>query len=120
MSEEAWFPEPFGPIYERPPGAPCPDCECCTLRLCQVAASKDILCAHQSDDPQTVAGCPCSATAAARARTRTMQPDDEPEPGAAHKLTSQPAGDKTHRQYDQQTFIGDVHVSPLFAGFDGS
>ena len=73
MSDEAWFPEPFGPVYERPPGAPCPDCDCCTLRLCQIAASKDILCAHQSDDPQTVAGCPRSATAAARARTRAMQ-----------------------------------------------
>ncbi len=73
MSDEAWFPEPFGPIYEGPPGAPCPDCECCTPRLCQIAASKDTPCAHQSDDPQAVSGCPCSATAAARARTRVMR-----------------------------------------------
>jgi hypothetical protein len=59
---EAWFSEPFGPIYERPPGVPCPECECCTLRLCQVAARKDTPCAHQSDDPQAVAGCPCAST----------------------------------------------------------
>jgi hypothetical protein len=77
MSDEGWFPEPFGPIYEKPPGAPCPDCECCTLRLCQIAASKDTPCSHQSDDPGTVTGCPCSATAAARARTRTTHEDDE-------------------------------------------
>ena len=81
MSDEGWFPEPFGPIYERPPGAPCPDCECCTLRLCQIAAGKDILCSHQSDDPQAVSGCPCSATAVARARTRTMREDDDDEGG---------------------------------------
>jgi hypothetical protein len=77
MSDEGWFPEPFGPIYERPPGAPCPDRECCTLRLCQIAASKDTPCSPQSDDPGTVTGCPCSATAAARARTRTTHEDDE-------------------------------------------
>ena len=80
MSDESWFPEPFGPIYERPPGVPCPECECCTLRLCHIAASKDIPCSHQSDDPQAVSGCPCSATAPARARTRTMhdpEVDDE-------------------------------------------
>jgi hypothetical protein len=73
MSDETWFPEPFGPIYERPSGAPCPDCECCTLRLCQLAAGNDLPCSRQSDDSQTVAGCPCSATAAARAATRTSQ-----------------------------------------------
>jgi hypothetical protein len=71
-NDEAWFPEPFGPVYERPPGAPCPECGCCTLRLCQTAAGKDTPCAHQSGDPQAVAGCPCAATAAARARTRVM------------------------------------------------
>jgi len=80
VSGESWFPEPFGPIYERPPGEPCPECECCTLRLCLIAASKDTLCSHRSDDPQTVAGCPCSVTAVARARTRTMlEGDDEPD-----------------------------------------
>jgi hypothetical protein len=65
VSGEAWFPEPFGPVYEMPPGAPCPDCGCCTLRLCQIAAGRDVRCSHLSGDPQTVAGCPCSATAAA-------------------------------------------------------
>ena len=70
--DEAPFPEPFGPVYERPPGAPCPGCECCTLRLCQAAPDKAAPCSYLSDDPQGVADCPCSATAAARARTRAV------------------------------------------------
>ena len=73
MSDEAWFPEPFGPVYERPPGAPCLGCECCVLRLCQVAASKDTPCMYQSDDPRRVSGCPCTTTAAARRQTRMAQ-----------------------------------------------
>ena len=75
-SDEGWFPEPFGPVYERPPGAPCPDCPCCTSRLCEKAAGKDMPCSYESDDPQGVAGCPCTDTAAARIRTRTMREED--------------------------------------------
>jgi hypothetical protein len=41
---------------------------------------------------------------------------DEPEPGAPHKLTGQPAGHETHQQDNQQTFIGNVHVR-LLLGF---
>ena len=73
--DEAWFPEPFGPLYELPPGAPCPECPCCTLRLCQAAAAKDTPCSHQSDDPQAVSGCPCTATVVARVRARVMLED---------------------------------------------
>lgn len=68
--DEAPFPEPFGTLYVRPPGAPCPDCDCCTLRLCQLAASKDGPCSHHSDDPQAVSGCPCTVSAERRARVR--------------------------------------------------
>lgn len=78
--EEPWFPEPFGPVYERPPGAPCPGCGCCTLRLCQLAAGKDAPCSQLSGDPQAVAGCPCTATAGARTRARAMTGDGEPDP----------------------------------------
>jgi len=67
--DEAPFPEPFGPIYERPPGAPCPGCECCTRRLCELAAEEGVPCVARSDDRQRVSGCPCSATAEARAET---------------------------------------------------
>ena len=73
MSDEGWFPEPFGPIYERPPGTPCPACECCSQRLCETAAGKDTICQHMSDDPHRVSGCPCTATAQARARTRALE-----------------------------------------------
>jgi hypothetical protein len=67
--DEAPFPEPFGPVYELPPGIPCPACECCTLRLCETAASRGTPCSHQSAGPQAVSGCPCTATAAARMAT---------------------------------------------------
>jgi hypothetical protein len=73
--DEGWFPEPFGPLYERPPGVPCPDCGCCTLRLCQLAAARDAPCSQQSDDPQAVSGCPCTVTAERRAQARVMLED---------------------------------------------
>ena len=68
------FPEPFGPVYERPQGAPCPRCRCCTLRLCELATREDIPCSLRSHDPPLTASCPCSATAEARA---TCQPEGE-------------------------------------------
>ena len=79
MSDEAWFPEPFGPVYERPPGAPCPDCECCTLRLCHIAAGKDTP-ARTSPRPANCRWLPVLGDGRARARTRTMQEADEPGP----------------------------------------
>jgi hypothetical protein len=63
MSDEAWFPEPFGPIYDRPEGAPCPGCECCTARLCEKAASTGLRCAWHAEaaGKEIVANCPCPA-----------------------------------------------------------
>jgi hypothetical protein len=43
---------------------------------------------------------------------------DEPEPGAPHKLTGQPAGHETHQQDNQQTFIGNVN-DRLLSGAQG-
>ena len=59
---EGWFPEPFGPVYERPAGAPCPDCECCTLPLCATAVRKGHTCWYeaQAGDRDLVSACPCS------------------------------------------------------------
>ena len=71
-ADEGWFPEPFGPVYERPPGEDCPGCPCCTRRLCETAAGQEGICSHMSGDPQAVSGCPCTATAEARARTRAV------------------------------------------------
>jgi len=34
---------------------------------------------------------------------------DESESGAAHDLSGQPAGNKTDHQYDQKTFICNMH-----------
>ncbi len=59
--DEAPFPEPFGPIYERPAPEPCPDCECCSLRLCEKAKAEHTSCAAQSGEPRLVAGCRCTA-----------------------------------------------------------
>lgn len=61
--DEAPFPEPFGPLYVRPEGAPCPHCDCCTARLCATARDSGLTCVAHSDDPKRVRGCPCTATA---------------------------------------------------------
>ena len=57
------FPEPFGPVYARPPGADCPDCECCTKALCDKAREAEHWifrsCAFHSGSPELVRGCPC-------------------------------------------------------------
>jgi hypothetical protein len=68
-TDEGWFPEPFGPVYERPPGEPCPHCPCCSRRLCLLAAGDGLPCVAKSDDRQAVSGCPCTATAKARQET---------------------------------------------------
>jgi hypothetical protein len=36
---------------------------------------------------------------------------DESESGTPHDLSGQPAGNKTNHQYDQKTFVGNVHVT---------
>ena len=59
-NDEVPFPEPFGPLYVRPAGAPCPGCECCTQQLCEVAASKSLPCSSVADDRQAVSGCRCT------------------------------------------------------------
>ena len=63
--DEGWFPEPFGVDYERPPGAPCPGCECCTLPLCERAKASGLTCTWHADanDKEIVSGCPCSGGA---------------------------------------------------------
>jgi hypothetical protein len=54
------YPEPFGPLYEAPPGNPCPGCECCTERLCKKAIFDNVVCVNISDDRARVSGCPCT------------------------------------------------------------
>jgi hypothetical protein len=60
--DEVPCPEPFGPIYERPQGAPCPDCDCCTARLCETAESAGLSCVQYAaaGDAEVDAGCPCT------------------------------------------------------------
>jgi hypothetical protein len=62
MTDETWFAEPFGADYESPPAAPCPDCECCTARLCQKAVTAGLSCVWFAGaaDKEIVSGCPCS------------------------------------------------------------
>jgi hypothetical protein len=38
---------------------------------------------------------------------------DDSKPGALHDLTSQPSGDETDQQYDQETFTRHVHLRIL-------
>jgi hypothetical protein len=53
--------ETFGPLYERPQSKPCPNCECCSARLCERGRSSVHQCRGISDHPEVVKGCPCSA-----------------------------------------------------------
>lgn len=59
------FPEPFGPEYVAPPSKDCPNCSCCSARLCERGRQSVMRCAGQRlrDDSlmQVVSGCPCSA-----------------------------------------------------------
>ncbi|MGW4731757.1 hypothetical protein ACWEQC_21785 [Streptomyces shenzhenensis] len=57
--------EPFGPLYQRPPSAPCPNCPCCTANLCEKGRNSVMQCHGQrladSRMVALVASCPCSA-----------------------------------------------------------
>lgn len=56
--------EPFGPEYLRPAQAPCPNCPCCSARLCEKGRNSVMQCHGHVADPETVAvvsACPCSA-----------------------------------------------------------
>lgn len=58
--EEGSFFEPFGPVYARPVGPDCPDCDCCTKALCDAARDQAVnSCSAHSNAPDLVAGCPC-------------------------------------------------------------
>jgi hypothetical protein len=76
--DEGDFHEPWGPEYVHPAPASCPNCLCCTARLCQRAAAvggfttpdligaQGIPCEYLADnrDRQSadlVRGCPCTA-----------------------------------------------------------
>jgi hypothetical protein len=52
----------------------------------------------------------------------TQNPDNEvandPEAGALHDLTCQPACNETHKQNDQQAFTRHIHVPPRHFGSD--
>lgn len=64
MTDDYAFPEPFGPIYERPANPPCPDCDCCTAVLCEQGRSNVSGCLLAGDpDPglrERLAECPCT------------------------------------------------------------
>jgi hypothetical protein len=54
------FPEPFGPDYVRPEGPPCPDCACCTARLCEAGREVTGGCGHVGGtNRDVVLACPC-------------------------------------------------------------
>lgn len=56
--------EPFGPEYLSPAQPPCPDCECCTARLCEKGRLSGAQCfGHTTPElVDTVAACPCSSS----------------------------------------------------------
>ncbi|MGW3570173.1 hypothetical protein ACWDSL_40985 [Streptomyces sp. NPDC000941] len=63
MSDDYPFHEPFSPEYVRPTPADCPNCGCCTARLCAKGRTSPLVCIGHvnGDTKETVAACPCSA-----------------------------------------------------------
>jgi hypothetical protein len=60
--------EPFGPEWVRLGGDPCPNCPCCTKRLCELATSKPTLdqnCAYHGERAlwDQLTACPCPRAA---------------------------------------------------------
>jgi hypothetical protein len=58
------FPEPLGPEWVRPAAAPCPNCQCCTKRLCETTKAKPVLqqnCAYEGERSlwNQLMPCPC-------------------------------------------------------------
>ena len=60
--DEPEFGEPFGADYEAPRSADCPNCGCCTARLCETATGGGVHCTVRSvgDDVLVVSQCPCT------------------------------------------------------------
>lgn len=64
--DDDYCPEPFGPEWVRPGGGPCPNCACCSKRLCQTAraAEHEVMrdCATHAGraDWDIVKDCPCA------------------------------------------------------------
>ncbi|MEU1180570.1 hypothetical protein ABZ464_23510 [Streptomyces sp. NPDC005820] len=96
------YDEPFGPEYLRPAQAPCPNCPCCSARLCEKGRSSVMQCHGHVGDPAlvaTVGACPCSAettrgTHAWRvAQTRVVKhATEQPLPKAAEHVLRALAG----------------------------
>lgn len=94
--------EPFGPEYVRPAQAPCPNCPCCSARLCEKGRNSVMQCHGHVADSETVAivsACPCSAettrgTHAWRvAQTRVVKhATEQPLPKAAEHVLRALAG----------------------------
>jgi hypothetical protein len=66
VSDDAPFPEPFGPEYVRPANPDCPKCSCCTAALCERGRMSALGCvAHAAGgDLAAIGRCPCSAETA--------------------------------------------------------
>lgn len=65
----AWIPvnDPPPPddfhTWARPASPPCPDCECCSARLCTTAKERGMACLQVGDqgpDVMDLRGCPCA------------------------------------------------------------
>lgn len=63
MTMTTTYGEPFGPLYERPAQAPCPNCPCCSARLCEKGARSLLQCHGHVDSVSVsiVSACPCSS-----------------------------------------------------------
>lgn len=101
--DEVEFYEPWGPEYVRPAAPDCPNCSCCTARLCERGAKNPLGCigltsAVDDDTRRRIVKCPCS--------------DEETEGTASHeiKVIRDTVSDPEERK---------ARVRELFERFDG-
>lgn len=73
--------------WERPPGAPCPDCDCCTANLCTTAAAREAACGMIGTSADyDLSACPCSAIAVARVLLAKVADVDPSHPSRADSM----------------------------------
>lgn len=83
--------------WERPQGAACPSCQCCTATLCATAAARELPCvAVGTSAGYDLDRCPCAAIAAAHRQFTAAAASDPSNPANAGRW----AGDEAERLYD--------------------
>lgn len=98
--------------WVRPPAPPCPDCGCCTARLCETARDRRVPCSTigaPGPDGPNLNDCPCAARDALRRTLATVAQLDPSNPANTGMWT----GDATENMYGHRR--GALYAAALYA-----